>query len=173
MNLAAGGSVRFIDFSFHLIVGRTYLSSMNYKKLLPFIFIVILAILAIGIRRCNNPAPTLTNKRQTQTSTTGDVSAPAQRKNFDRNVSDLFFTKHAKCRMKCRHISQQEVRDILANGTINYNKSELDDAQGPSYALEGVTKDRQRVRIVFAPKQKHMSVVTVIDLENDYQCDCP
>lgn len=173
MNLAVGGAVRFIDFPFHLIVGTTYLSSMNYKKLLPFIFIVILAILAIGIRRCNNNAPTSTNKRPTQTRTTGEVRTPSQRKNFDRNVTELFFTKHAKCRMQCRHISQQEVRDILANGTINYNKSELDDPQGAAYALEGVTKDRQHVRIVFAPKQKHMSVVTVIDLENDYQCNCP
>ena len=144
---------------------------MNYKKLLPVIFFVILAIIAIGIRHYNNKPLNAGTKNKTNTTTRAD--APAQRQNFDRNVSELFFTKHAKCRMQCRHISQQEVKGILANGTINYNKSELDDPQGPSYALEGVTKDRQRVRIIFAPKQKHMSVVTVIDLENDYECDCP
>ncbi|MDB5193557.1 MAG: hypothetical protein JWQ96_3120, partial [Segetibacter sp.] len=72
--------------------------------------------------------------------------------------------------MACRDITQKEVREILAEGSINYNKSELDDPQGPTYALEGETNDRQHVRIIFAPKQKHIAVVTVIDLENDYEC---
>jgi len=54
--------------------------------------------------------------------------------------------------MKCRHITQQEVKDILVNGTINYNKSDLNDSRGPSYAVEGMTRDRQKVRIIFAPQ---------------------
>ena len=74
--------------------------------------------------------------------------------------------------MKCRQITQQEVKEILAEGEINYSKSNLDDPQGPTYALEGVTDDRQNVRIIFAPKQQHMSVVTVIDLDVEHQCDC-
>ncbi len=53
--------------------------------------------------------------------------------------------------MKCRRITQQEVKDILVNGTINYNKSDLNDSRGPSYAVEGMTRDRQKVRIIFAP----------------------
>ena len=155
------------------VVAPLYLSRMNYKKLLPFIFFLILAFLAIGIKRCNIPETTSTTKQPPHNNTSKPAEIPAERKNFDRNISEIYFTKHAKCRMQCRHISQQEVKDVLANGTINYNKSELDDPQGPSYALEGVTKDRQHVRIIFAPKQKHMSVVTVIDLDNDYECDCP
>jgi len=74
--------------------------------------------------------------------------------------------------MRCRQISQQEVKDILANGGINYNKTNLDDPRGPSYALEGYTNDRQHVRIIFAPKQDHVTVVTVIDLEVEHTCDC-
>ena len=74
--------------------------------------------------------------------------------------------------MKCRHITQQEVKDILVNGTINYNKSELNDPRGPTYALEGRTKDGQKVRIIFAPKKEHTTVVTVIDLENEFACNC-
>ncbi|MDQ6815640.1 MAG: DUF4258 domain-containing protein, partial [Bacteroidota bacterium] len=91
---------------------------------------------------------------------------------FDRTTTNLFFTKHARCRMQCRHITQQEVKDILVNGTINYNKSNLHDPQGPTYAVEGITNDRQHVRIIFAPKQQHLTVVTVIDLEVDYECNC-
>ena len=74
--------------------------------------------------------------------------------------------------MKCRQITQQEVRDILLNGKVNYNKSDLNDPKGASYALEGYTKDRQHIRVIFAPKQKHLSVVTVIDLEEERPCSC-
>ena len=38
--------------------------------------------------------------------------------------------------------------------------------------LEGNTDDGQHVRIIFAPKKQHISVVTVIDLENEFECDC-
>lgn len=74
--------------------------------------------------------------------------------------------------MDCRHIDEMEVNDILENGTINYNRVEEDD-QGVSIPLEGVTKDGQKVRIVFAPKKNKTVVVTAIDLNKDWPCDCP
>lgn len=89
---------------------------------------------------------------------------------FSRNVAELFFTKHARCRMQCRNITQKEVREILAKGTINYSKSNLQTSKAAEYALEGVTSDRQHVRIIFSPKQRHMTVVTVIDLDKDWEC---
>jgi hypothetical protein len=74
--------------------------------------------------------------------------------------------------MKCRYITQQEVKDILAAGTINYAKSDLQDPRGNTYAVEGITRDRQKVRIIFAPKKQHVSVVTVIDLQEEFACNC-
>ncbi len=144
---------------------------MNLKKALPVVFFVILAIVAIALRRCNSETPVSANNKPSST-TTSTSSSSADRLKLDRNTDDLFFTKHAKCRMQCRHITQQEVKDILRNGTVNYNKSDLNDPKGPTYAIEGITKDRQHVRIIFAPKQRHLSVVTVIDLEKEYKCDC-
>lgn len=72
--------------------------------------------------------------------------------------------------MRCRHITQEEVWEILNTGTINYNKSDLQAAEGPKYALEGYSHDRQHIRAIFAPHQRHMTVVTVIDLDNDWPC---
>ena len=72
--------------------------------------------------------------------------------------------------MECRRISQSEVEEILKKGNINYKKSDLRDARGPEYAVEGFTSDRQKVRIVFAPKKTQTTVVTVIDLENEWSC---
>jgi hypothetical protein len=150
---------------------------MNIKKILPILFFVILAIVAISLRRCSRHPNG--SKVRTEIGRTPNT-APANDRNInrqarpglDRNSSNLFFTKHARCRMACRHITQKEVREILAEGTINYNKSDLQDPKGPRYAVEGMTSDRQHVRIIFAENKTRISVVTVIDLETDYACDC-
>jgi len=147
---------------------------MKPKKILPVLLLVVMAVLAILIRRCNNSEPTIAKRPNQRT----EREIPSTRRSsenadkLDRTTTNLFFTKHAKCRMKCRHITQQEVKDILVNGTVNYSKSDLQDPRGPTYALEGTTKDRQHVRIIFAPRQQHLTVVTVIDLDTEYVCNC-
>lgn len=95
------------------------------------------------------------------------VSAP-----FDRNPDKLIISKHAKCRMDCRNIDEREIREILRAGTINWSKSEPNNKPDPKYAVEGVTSDNQKVRIVFADSPKGLVVVTVIDLKTDWDCSC-
>jgi hypothetical protein len=154
---------------------------MNMKKALPVILLIILAVVALALKRCNQPAV----KNGYNTSRQQRTARPDNRYNsnqtqyngsdkvpFDRNTTNLYFTKHAKCRMACRDISEDEVIDILKNGKVNYRKSNLQDAKGPTYALEGATRDGQEVRIIFAPKQSHLTVVTVIDLGVEHVCDC-
>ncbi|MCX8019885.1 MAG: DUF4258 domain-containing protein [Chitinophagaceae bacterium] len=90
-----------------------------------------------------------------------------------RKVSQLEFSRHARCRMECRNISRYEVEYILQNGKINYGKSNLKNNQCPRYAVEGITPEGQKVRIIFAQCKTETVVVTVIDLERDYVCRCP
>ncbi|MFL9483557.1 DUF4258 domain-containing protein [Chitinophagaceae bacterium LWZ2-11] len=92
---------------------------------------------------------------------------------FDRNPAHIRYSKHAKCRMDCRHINETEIAEILHTGTINYKKSELDgEVCRRKYAVEGYSKERQHLRIIFAPCNTEMTVVTVIDLGVEWQCDC-
>lgn len=91
---------------------------------------------------------------------------------FDRKAKRLIFTKHARCRMDCRHIDEQEVREILEKGRVNLRKSEPTGRPDPKYALEGSTRDGQQVRIVFAPASRGMVVITVIDLDREWACHC-
>ncbi|MGN6436852.1 MAG: DUF4258 domain-containing protein [Agriterribacter sp.] len=91
---------------------------------------------------------------------------------FNRRLEPIIYTKHARCRMGCRHIDEGEVKDILYNGTINYSKSDLQGKPDPKYALEGITADKQQVRIIFAPSKKGMVVITCIDMEEEWSCDC-
>lgn len=145
------------------------------NKWAPFILIIILAVAVFIIKPFRDkskneskPKPKITNNDRK------DPSAEVNRKRgFDRRISYLEYSKHAKCRMDCRHISQTEVEEIMRDGKINYNKSDLKNARCPRYAVEGNTKDDQQVRIVFAQCNESTTVVTVIDLDTEFACNCP
>jgi Domain of unknown function (DUF4258) len=121
---------------------------MKVKKILPVLLLVVMAVISLTIRNCNNNSDH--NQRSATTTRQSEnghrryqnrTGASVDAVKFDRTTTNLFFTKHAKCRMKCRHISQQEVKDILVHGTVNYNKSNLSNPRGPTYAVEGITND--------------------------------
>ncbi len=145
------------------------------RKWAPYILIALLLIAVIVIRQFKNsnepaPKPKVTNTDKPK----DPASNPTDRdKGFDRRTALLEYSNHAKCRMKCRKISQAEVEEIMRNGNINYNKSDLQNARCPRYAVEGETSDDQRVRIVYAQCNESTTVVTVIDLETDFKCSCP
>jgi Domain of unknown function (DUF4258) len=92
---------------------------------------------------------------------------------FDRRTSFLEYTQHARCRMECRQITEEEVEGIMRSGNINYRKSEVKNTPCPMYAVEGTTADGQRVRIVFAQCDNKTKVVTTIDLGRKWKCACP
>ncbi len=101
-----------------------------------------------------------------------DPSTIEERGGLNRNASSLIYSKHARCRMDCRHISESEVIEVLRKGKINYEKSDMRGQPDPKYALEGLTGDGQEVRIIFANSPRGIVVVTVIDLENEWKCNC-
>lgn len=139
------------------------------KKWIPYLIIILLAIVLFFIRKSKQDD---TTKPKT---TTGkkDPSVVNRNRGFDRRVSYIEYTEHAKCRMQCRKISQDEVEEIMKEGKVNYAKSDVDDLPCPTYALEGITKDNQRVRIIFAQCDYKTKVVTSIDLNTDWECHCP
>ena len=74
--------------------------------------------------------------------------------------------------MDCRQIDESEVLQIREEGKINYAKSDLNSNRDPKFALEGITHDKQHVRIIFAQTRESLVVVTCIDLETDFDCSC-
>ena len=144
----------------------------NLRKALPYLLLLVVAVVVLTIKKCkssNGPQPTPktnTGKR--------DPSAEVNRdRGFDRRVSYLQYSNHARCRMECRHITQSEVEEVMKDGKINYTKSDLQNARCPRYALEGITHDKQDVRIIFAQCNESTTVVTVIDLDTEWTCHCP
>ncbi|CAN5713796.1 hypothetical protein BH11BAC3_BH11BAC3_45880 [soil metagenome] len=134
------------------------------KKYIPYIVFIAAALLLFFIKR---------NQRGSfPKNTSTEITIPVESDGgFNRNVSKLIYSKHARCRMECRHIDESEVKEILQQGTLNISKIE-EDSRGKTYPIEGITHDHQKVRIVFAPKNDELVVVTVIDLDKEWQCNC-
>jgi hypothetical protein len=133
-------------------------------KALRFVLPVIFAVYLFVIGGCSDRNPDRGSKNK--------PAGTDRIHGFDRRVSFLEYTRHAKCRMECRHITPEEVREIMQNGTINYRKSEEDEKPCPVYALEGRVNN-ERLRIIFAQCDQKTKVVTVIDLDKEWECDCP
>ena len=145
------------------------------RKWLPYLLMALMVIAIILIRqfkKSSEPAPRPKVTRRDEPRDPAGTNSTRER-GFDRRTHFLEYSNHANCRMQCRHISQAEVEAIMQEGKINYAKSDLQTDRCPRYAVEGVTPEDQRVRIVFAQCKEKTVVVTVIDLETDYECDCP
>jgi Domain of unknown function (DUF4258) len=126
---------------------------LKYFLLLVFTFIL----------SCHSSAP--------ESAKTKPVPGLARGEPFDRH-GDLVFTRHARCRMDCRHITPKEIHEILEEGTINYEKSEPAAQPDPKYALEGYTAEQQHLRIIIAPEGMKLIVITCIELGVEWSCHC-
>jgi hypothetical protein len=139
--------------------------SQRQKKsgLVSIVVLIVLAVVAWGVRRCKNSV----NDYPERSVTT---------EQGDWRHHKLVYTTHARCRMDCREITEEEVEFVLINGAVNEAKSreENEEAAGhcPVYALEAATKDGQQVRIVFRACEKITKVITAIDLGEEHACNC-
>ncbi|MER3497973.1 MAG: hypothetical protein C4308_04735 [Chitinophagaceae bacterium] len=138
---------------------------MNLKKAIPYFILVAVASLLFFIRRCQHES--------NQKNGLANENSVNRNHGFDRRISFLEYTRHAKCRMDCRMITEDEIKKIMQSGQINYRKSDIKDKPCPTYAVEGKTEDNQKIRVVFAQCDEKTKVVTVIDISKEWQCDCP
>ena len=141
------------------------------KRWSPVVIILLLLVAIFFSKQCKEEIPD--PKSNIEKVKTVEKVDKAQR-GLNRNASQINYSKHARCRMDCRKIDENEVKDILKNGTINYKKSDIGNRPDckRKYAVEGITRDKQRVRIIFAPCANEVTVVTVIDIGKEWPCDC-
>lgn len=98
---------------------------------------------------------------------------PSKKEIFDRHPAHLYYTKHALCRMDCRHISKEDVDEIVQRGIINLNKTNRYDRPCPTFALQGETDEGESIRVIFAQCSDETKVITCYNLKKDFECDCP
>lgn len=135
------------------------------KKYAPYIVLLVAALVFFFLKR-HQRGP---DNRQHTAITTDAVRTD---EGFNRFPDSIIYTKHARCRMDCRHITEAEIKQILETGKLKSEKIQ-EDERGKTYPLEGKTTADKMVRIVVAPKKNNIVVVTVIDLDTDWPCgDC-
>lgn len=138
---------------------------MKLNKFAPFIIIIVLAVLLLLVRTCNKQLPSSVNAPS--------VTTTNETRGLNRNPSIINYSKHARCRMQCRKITEAEIKKVLKEGTINYKKSSLQQAPCKKrYAVEAIV-NKQHIRIIVAPCEDELTVITCIDTKEEWTCDCP
>ncbi len=133
------------------------------KKIFYFI------LLSFAFACHNASSPTIPNDNTPHTNSPKELPNDG----LNRNPSHIRYSKHARCRMECRHIDENEVLDMLHSGEIDYRKSQLDtDACHKRYAIEGTSKG-EKLRIIFVSCGDEVTVVTCIDIGKEWACHCP
>lgn len=138
------------------------------RKYLPYFALLFAATLLWWVKM--NQRPPGTPKPEARGRIEAHIQADSDEISFDRTLP-LFVSKHARCRMQCRQIDDFEVKQLIQNGVINKQKVATDE-RGTTIPVEGKTRDGQNARIVVAPKEDRLVLVTVIDLDTDWPCDC-
>jgi hypothetical protein len=145
-----------------------------FKRYLPYILLALAGWFLYFIQthqRGHLPAPMVKDTVTYNIPATIAAAPDSVNEGFNRHATTIIYSKHAHCRMDCRHITEAEVKEILLDGKVNERKIEEDD-RGTTYPLEGIA-DGHHLRIVFAPKENDaVEVVTCIDLDTDWPCDC-
>lgn len=98
---------------------------------------------------------------------------PFAKEDFNRHPLHVYYTKHALCRMNCRHITKQEIEEIIQKGIINFNKSNNIGKPCATYALQGETTKGARLRVIIAQCNKESKIITCYNLDKDFECHCP
>ena len=100
------------------------------------------------------------------------VRAKFSEKDLVFNGHSVRITKHAKCRMGCRNMDAYEIQDLLDKGTVNFKKSNRSARPCPTIAIEGNSIDGQKSRLIIGTCDSDYLLVTVIDLKNEWKCEC-
>jgi hypothetical protein len=88
---------------------------MRTKKILPFILLIVLALLVLTVKNCKRTETNQTKqvvKEHTTPPANNNEAEPSAR-GLNRHPFIMNYSKHAKCRMECRHIDESEIKDIL------------------------------------------------------------
>ncbi|MFN8278363.1 MAG: DUF4258 domain-containing protein [Chitinophagales bacterium] len=133
------------------------------------IVVLLLLVGAVkGFKACRAAHPAASNTSASASQTSGTADAQHE---IDPDAR-LIFTKHARCRMNCRHITEDNIREVLREGHVNYDKSEQKPGRCPTFAIEDAMADGTQLRIVFAKCAREVRVVTCIDRTHEYECHC-
>lgn len=151
---------------------------LNNAKNRPFLVVLIVIVGTLSlIFRGGGKGGLFPSMNNSQTETPAPNNPPSQQLSEDQLLykgKKVRITKHAQCRMDCRFLDAYEIDEVIKQNKINQNKSNANPGEGkcPSVAYEGRTRDGQQARIIVGECDEQPIIITVIDLDNKYNCTC-
>lgn len=101
------------------------------------------------------------------------IKSPSQEIREMLQHNKLILTTGGACNMECRGITEDEVKELMINGEVNYSKSEVHARPCKKYTLEGKTKDNQNISVMYGLCTEETRVLSVTDLDKEKEvCDC-
>lgn len=129
------------------------------------LFLIINLIYLLLISCNSNNSSNSNQNSQTVSKDSSDSNFSDSKDKKLKISSKIVLTKHAQCRMDCRKIDIEEIKEVISKGRINPKKSDLKKKPCPVIAMEGKTsKGKEKVRVVLAACKEETKVITVIDL---------
>ncbi|RYZ19836.1 MAG: DUF4258 domain-containing protein [Chitinophagaceae bacterium] len=98
---------------------------------------------------------------------------PASREVLERHPAAIYYTRHARCRMDCRRISEADIRTVIERGVVNLAKSDPRDRPCPTLAVQGETLRGESIRVIVAQCSGQTRVITCYNLHKEFECHCP
>lgn len=85
----------------------------------------------------------------------------------------LEYSEYAECIMKCRDITEAEIKQVFKSGKVNYDESDVHEKPYGRYAVEGITATNKSLRITITDCDTISKVVDAIDLKaGSTICEC-
>jgi hypothetical protein len=139
-----------------------------------FIFVIFLSFLLIACEYGPKHGRMAQNKSIQSNFLQGDNLEDFTERDLQYQGKTIIVTTHGRCRMGCREIDAYEVQEIIDQDNINNRKSQslVSTGECPTIAYEGYTRDKQHVRVILGDCKDEPIIITVIDLKNEYNCDC-
>lgn len=83
------------------------------------------------------------------------------------------FTSVAHCTMKCLGVKEQDIRELLKNGSVNYDASDVHATPCPRYAVEGKLNGNRKIRVQVNDCDSISRIQSVSDLASPKEaCEC-
>jgi hypothetical protein len=89
---------------------------------------------------------------------------PSSMKLQELNFQKLEYTQQGECILKCRNISQAELRLLMKAGKVNYDESDVHKKPFATYAIETNASKEKKLRIFVMDIDTITRITNVIDL---------
>ncbi|MBL7891139.1 MAG: DUF4258 domain-containing protein [Bacteroidia bacterium] len=96
---------------------------------------------------------------------------PGTLKMEELNSQKLEFTPHAGCKLMCLGISEDDIKEMMKKGDVNYGKSEVHAKPCPKYAIEGYTHDGHSILIIVGDCDSISTIIEVTGENEMCRCD--